>query len=157
LKVEKYSATKAEVKDILHNKIKHVVNIATRECTCLRWQHTREPCWYALVFLIEKRNVPLENYVKYYLLEGGPWLCNVSTTFKGVCRKAHKNMTKSFLEGASMKSKEKGNEKEKNCWEARLDAKKCGVLGHRQNNCPTNGTRKGTQMCFVSFHNKFSS
>uniref|UniRef100_A0ACD5ZL15 Uncharacterized protein n=1 Tax=Avena sativa TaxID=4498 RepID=A0ACD5ZL15_AVESA len=151
---------------ILHDNIRHVVNIATHECTCLRWQHTGKPCWHALVFLIGKRNVPLENYVhEYYSLdkfraayqgEVEPltdklqWP-KVDLGFvmypprpKVFAGRRRKNRIKSFLEGGGSKSKAKGNEKEKEV--KRLGSqnrcKKCGVLGHRQNTCPTNGVRK---------------
>jgi ribosomal protein L44E len=175
LKVEKSSPTKAEVRDILHDNIRHVVNIATHECTCLRWQHTGKPCWHALVFLIGKRNVPLENYVhEYYSLEKfraayqgevepltdkSQWP-KVDLGFvmypprpKVSAGRRRKNRIKSFLEGGGSKSKAKGKEKEKEV--KRLGSqnrcKKCGVLGHRQNTCPTNGVKKRYSNVFSHF------
>jgi ribosomal protein L44E len=173
LKVEKSSATKAEVRDIAHDNIRHVVNIATHECTCLRWQHTGKPCWHALVFLIGKRNVPLENYVhEYYSLEKfraayqgevepltdkSQWP-KVDLGFvmypprpKVSAGRRRKNRIKSFLEGGGSKSKAKGKEKEVKRLGSQNRCKKCGVLGHRQNTCPTNGVRKRYSNVFSHF------
>src|SRR6266498_3784868 len=131
LQVEKSSPTKAEVRDTLHDNIRHVVNIATHECTCLRWQHTGKPCWHALVFLIGKRNVPLENYVhEYYSMEKfraayqgevepltdrSQWpKVDLGFVMYPPCPKVskgrhRKNRFKNFLEGGGSKSRAKEN------------------------------------------------
>ena len=157
--------------DICHG----LSSMSYQECTCLRWQHTGKPCWHALVFLIGKRNVPLENYIHEYfslekfraayqgeiepLTDKAQWP-KVNLGFvmypprpKVSAGRRRKNRIKSYLEGGGSKSKAKGKEKEPKRLGSQNRCKKFGVLGHRQNTCPTNGTRK--RYSNVSFTNVY--
>ena len=66
MKVTRSSNWKGEARDINKDNLRHVVNIEKSECTFLEWQHTGKPCEHALVFLIGKRNVKMEDYLHEY-------------------------------------------------------------------------------------------
>lgn len=70
LRVVKASLHSAEVWDNSIDHGRHVVNTTMKECTCLEWQHTGQPCQHALAFITTEKNVDLEAYVHdYYSLQ----------------------------------------------------------------------------------------
>lgn len=54
------------MRDTSKKNHRHVVILEEHQCTCLEWKHTWKPCEHVLVFLMERSNLELDNYLHDY-------------------------------------------------------------------------------------------
>ena len=142
----------------------HITNAGTRgnegrkqakwfhECTCDEWQHTGKPCSHALALLTTQRGTDYEDYVHEYFsvarfrvaYQGEIEPFTDKARWPGVhldfqleapsTKRTAGRQRKNRIKGALERGVSRPRNPDK--------CKKCGVLGHRQAGCPSNGVKK---------------
>jgi hypothetical protein len=159
----------SEVRDNIDCVSRYVVKAYLRECSCLDWQHTGNPCHHALCLITTQQFInammeeffddyysvdmfrkaysrlvePIENKLFWPKVDFAKEV-GAPLSKRGVGRQ-RKNSMKSCLEDGSGKKKPTNdNEKTKKLIRGKFKCPNCGELGHRKSNykCPLNGTKK---------------